>query len=289
MAIIFYCPTEEAFERVEKYSKEFDNILIVDNSEYTEENKRKLSKYDVVTYHSMGGNQGMSNALSYAYMWAIECNIDYLLTMDQDTNYQNHEISKMKQFIEEKADSSIAIYSANYAKCYKSDNEMIYGNTNIKGDEVKSVLFSMTSGSYMNVEFLKSIIPLDDWFIGFVDYDVCASIKQKFPETKFVRYGNSVMYQEVGELVKGNMFNRLFQVVHLSDIRYYYMSRNIKYFCEKYRLNKKYIRIAKLQLFRIYINILFEKNRCKKISCIIKGKEAYKNKELGIALINYNA
>ena len=282
VAVIFYNPDEKSFQNIAVYQKVFKNILIIDNS--TMSNEEYFLNRDGIIYHFMDGNKGMAVALNKAYQWAIDNNIDYLLTMDQDTCYPSIEIKNMFYFIEKQENQgidNICIYSTNFAKQYIDNGKNLSGPLNIKRERMLECSFSMTSGSYMKVSFLKSILPIEDWFIGMVDYDVCASIKMHYPNSRIIRYGNSVMYQVVGEQLKNSWVNRIFRVVHLSNDRYYYMERNSLFFLEKYKEDKVLSSIMYKQRIRILINIIFENNRIQKIKSIVQGKKAFKLDERG--------
>lgn len=282
VAIIFYNPDERAYGNIAEYEKVFGNILIVDNS--TENHKGEFDNRDKVTYHHMNGNKGMAIALNYAYGWAVSSGVDYLLTMDQDTRYPEAEVNNMIEFIEDddaKGVNDVAIYSANYKKQYLDNDIKVSGGLNIQRTDVKECNFSMTSGSFMNTKYFDKILPLDDWFIGMVDYDVCASIKTHYPHSRIIRYGNSVMYQVVGEQLKNSWVNRIFHVVHLSNDRYYYMERNSLFFLKKYKEDKVLRSIMHKQRIRILINIIFENGGIQKLKYIVQGKKAFKLDEKG--------
>lgn len=271
--VILYNPDKDVKKRLEGYASIFDQLIVYDNS--SKSNEALVENISNTVYLHTGSNDGMSIALNEIYRYVIKNHFDILLTMDQDTVYPIAEIEKMKKYIEACNDKNAAVYSANYAKLYESNQGKKVGKLNIPRTENKDILFSMTSGSFMNVKYLPSVLPLDDWFIGFVDYDVCAAIKTKNPSAKIIRYGNSVMYQEVGRIVKDHWINKMLHVVHQSDIRYYYMIRNIYWFIDKYSMNSEYISLAKRQMVRILFNILFEDRRIDKIRYCVKGKIDY--------------
>ncbi|MGM0198685.1 glycosyltransferase [Enterococcus sp. DIV1314a] len=285
VAIVFYNPNKNSFQNITVYQKVFKHILIIDNS--TTSNEDYFLNRDGVIYQFMGGNKGMAVALNEAYKWAIENSIDYLLTMDQDTYYPSDEIEKMVRFIEKQESQGIdnvCIYSANFAKQYTDSGNNVVGPLNIERERIQECSFSMTSGSYMKVSFLKRIMPIEDWFIGMVDYDVCASLKVNYPLSVILRYGNSVMYQVVGEQLENTWINKFFHIVHLSNDRYYYMERNSRFFLDKYRTNRRLCSIMRKQRMRILFNVIFEKDRIEKVKLIVDGRKAYKKNEYGVRI-----
>ncbi|OMC73879.1 hypothetical protein BK125_22945, partial [Paenibacillus odorifer] len=208
--IIFYNPDESAIKRVETYCNNFQEVLVIDNSEESNlETALKLKKYRNCVYHKMNGNSGMSEALNYAFYFAIDKKYDFILTMDQDSIYNDKNIYNMKEYIENNYDENIGIYSPNYSKLYynKKRKKFIEAKPVLRENEEKYVDFCMTSGSFINVKALSKILPLDDYFIAYVDN----FLSQKLLEEKYklLRLGNSYFAQQVGAIVNDNLYNRI--------------------------------------------------------------------------------
>lgn len=283
VVIIFYNPDEEAIERIRVYSENFDEVLVVDNSENKkDEISKKLNKYENCIYHKMNGNEGMAKALNYAFFRAIDRNYDFILSMDQDSIYTEENIRKMKSYIEKNVDEKIGIYSPNYSKLYYDEKkeEFIAEKPIIGENEIRNVDFCMTSGSFVNVKSLKEILPLDDYFIAYVDNFLCAKLKEN--NYKLLMVGSSYFAQQVGGVIKNNLINRVFHVLHHSEIRYYYMVRNNLFLQKRFRKNKRIYKSSKINLLRILLNlILFEKNKLKKIEACISGYIDFKHNVMG--------
>lgn len=258
---------------LKNYAEIFSEMVIVDNS--TIENKEKV--LDVVpnaTYYWQGGNKGISKALDYAFKWSKEHKIDYLLTMDQDSDYKNVEIQNMLQYIEKNYDEKVGIYSVNYQNLYLDEkrNEFVAGKLAIKRSSVVEIKFCMTSGSFVNVSAVQKALPLDDFFVSYVDVDLCAWLSEH--GYKLLRIGNSVLRQQVGENVKRTKYNMFFHVLHHKDIRYYFMVRNNFLFRKKYK-NFKTLGIKRL--VRVLTNIMLgERNKVRKIYACYLGYKDYK-------------
>lgn len=277
--IIFYNPNQDAVDRIKVYSQEFNEVLIIDNSDVTNADVESvLLQHSNCLYKKMNGNEGMAKALNYSFSWAIKNNFDFILTMDQDSIYNIENIKNMKNYIEENFEDSVGIYSSNYSKLYydKKKKDFIALKPVIKDTEIKSVEFCMTSGSYVNVNALKKIGPLPDYFIAYVDNYLSAQLIQA--GYKLLRVGCSYFAQQVGGVVQANLLSKLFRVLNHTDVRYYYMVRNNfllkSHFNRDFKLRFK----STVGLFRIILNlILFENDKVKKIKASKSGYLDYKN------------
>lgn len=267
--VLLYNPNLNDIEpRLKEYAYIFKEVIIVDNS--------KISCLEFINkilpnarYIYMQGNAGISKALNYTFKLSHSLNLDYLLTMDQDSIYPSEQIYNMINLIEKQKYKNVGIYSANYKKMYFDENSksFIYSKSALQENETRDVKFCMTSGSFVNVEAVQSALPLEDYFVSYVDVDLSAW----FLENGYVlkQVGNSIFEQQVGNTVKANKYNLFFHVLHHNEKRYYFMVRNNFYFREKH---KKYSKFGIKRLLRILINILVgEKNKMKKFKACYLG------------------
>lgn len=279
IAIIFFNPDNDAINRAEKYADQFEAMLIVDNTHSHDMSMRYANSR--IEYKWMGGNKGISVALEYSFRWAHDHHVQYLLTLDQDTVYLRSEVAKMKEYIlthPGKGD----IYCANWRKIYwdRHYQKKKLGPMAIPRDEVREVYCAMTSGSWMDVEKAMEILPLENYFVSYVDRDISLQFKKK--GYKILSIGNSVLYQQIGGKVIGSRVNLILKkLVHTKE-RYYYMSRNNLYLVEKYADDEKVRLMLIKDRIRILFNLIFlEENKIQKYKYWIKGKEAYTNGQMG--------
>lgn len=277
--VLLYNPeVEQVVRRLSNYNKIFDTMLIVDNSQ-DKPDERMAEILKKVDYHAMGENKGISKALEYAFEWAEKEKIDYLLTMDQDSEYPKQEIEKMIDFIENTANEKVGIYAANYRKLYFDNIKgvMTAGKLAIEREDVKTVKACMTSGSFVNVKAVQKALPLDDYFVAYVDIDLSAWFLRNGYELKLV--GNSVFEQQVGNPVTASKYNIFFRILHHTEKRYYFITRNNFYFRNKY---KEHSVFALKRLIRVYINILLgEENKIAKAKSGYLGYLHYKQGIMG--------
>lgn len=279
--VILYNPDEDAIERIGIYARNFSEVFVVDNSEVIDHDiKERLTRYSNCTYRAMNGNEGIAKALYWGYSQIN--NYDFVLTMDQDSFYDDANIVAMKKIIENYNDESVAIFSANYSKKYfdKKNNQYTISKLSIHKDSIKEVNFCMTSGSFVKVEFLKEVLPLTDLFIGYVDNLLCYKLLNN--KKKLLRVGCSSFLQQVGNDVKNSLYNRFFHVLNHSEIRYYYMIRNNLLLQREFKNNMNVRLLLKISLLRVLFNIVIgESNKKSKLVACLEGYKGYKNNQTG--------
>ena len=277
VAIIYYNPKESVINQLDTYAEAFSHILAVDNSEKKSEVLEEIKEYSRVTYLDMGGNQGMSIALNRAFEWAKEQNLDYILTMDQDSRYPLEDIKIMMEYIEKNQAGDVAIYGTNFSKLYwdKKKNRKVSAPPIIPRNEVREISMCLTSGSYVNVRIIEEILPLENLFIALVDNSMSTELLKR--GYRILRVGAACFEQQVGELVQNTWWNRNFRIVHHTEIRYYYTNRNIGYYCKKYGKDKRVMIQGYIWRLRLVFNILVaEPQKIKKLKACISGRRDYK-------------
>lgn len=283
IAVIYYNPNPRAYEKLKIYSSLFEKVYIMDNSYINKDiNKKAVTEFPNVVYFDMQGNAGMSKALNKAFALAISDCYDFILTMDQDSEFSEENIKNMINYIEKNNDKKIAIYVSNFSKLYwdSRSQKMVPSKPVIKRDEIKEIEFALTSSSFIRLSAIKKILPLEDYFISYVDNFISTDLRKL--GYKIVRVGMSYFEQEVGNPVKSNWYNKTFRILNHTEDRYYYLIRNNCYYRKKYNDDIKIVRESYIKLLRYFFNIVMgEQNKIKKIRACIEGYKAYERKELG--------
>ncbi len=285
VAVVLYNPSISVEEHISVYLSVsfFYKVYIVDNSDDENINlSNVILSNNRVQYISMNGNKGMSIALTAAYNIAMEDGMDFLLTMDQDSQYTKSNIEKMIRYIESNNDPSIAIYVANFAKIYWDHNykKKIIGEYVVGDNEIKNVSMCLTSSSFVRLTAVKELLPLENFFIGYVDNMISAELIER--GYILVRVGESKFEQQVGYPVVYSKWNERLRIVKHSSTRYYYMYRNCFYYMKRFSYNKKIKNKCVLMRLRYLFNILLveEKKICKLRACYY-GYKDYKKGVLG--------
>lgn len=282
IAIIVYNPDENVMRRIEIYNKITPNLIVIDNSDRPSKFENNFKK-NCTWYVRMNENFGMSVALSKVFEIAWANHFDFLLTMDQDSEFSKDKISEMLNYIKNHNDNQIAIYCPNYCRLFwnKNTNEFEPTKLAIPENSVQETDFSMTSGSFFRVSTMVDLVPLTNYFIGYVDNDICFSLLNK--GFKIVRVGNINFEQQVGSKVNNSIYNRNLHVLHHKDIRYTYMIRNNLLLQQKYCSNLIFRKTLRKSLLRSVINIIVgERYKLKKLSACVRGYHLYKRGDLGV-------
>lgn len=277
IAVIAYNPDQSVFYRIKEYSRLAD-VIVFDNSDVPaldKTNKEHITYYE----RSDKGNIGMSGALQRIFE-RCENTYDYVLTMDQDTDFKNEDIQVMMSFVEQDVENKlVGVYCPNNRKIYNGKKGIIYGPKHISKDEIKNVHFSMTSCSLVRCDILHQL-NLTDLFIGYVDNELCYEVLCEGLKIKML--GFVCMNQRVGKTLNANFYNMKLHVDRLSTIRYRYMVRNNLLLQKKYKKNRDFRRELRINLIRIILNILIgEKGKLKKIKASLDGFKDFKNGKKG--------
>lgn len=280
IGVIVYNPDKYVIKRLRKYKDITDYLFVFDNSELDSQISSDIKK-EFGAHYCHKNNVGMSGALNWIIKESFKKQLDYLLTMDQDSDFASESICEMLKLIQSEKDTNIAVHCPNYRKIYSDENgNEIFGDFKISNEENKDVNYSMTSASFFKVKYLSGLEPLDNLFIGYVDQDICYSLRNRGYKIRMV--GSISFDQRVGQTLSGSRYNQLIKAVKHTPTRYYYMGRNNIYLREKYSDSKKIVKELKLSYYRILLNIfLSENDKAKKISAFSKGKKDAKINKLG--------
>ena len=284
--VITYNPTEIVLNNIDTYIDYIDKLYVIDNSD--SDNSELFKDKKKIEYICNCENLGIAKALNMGAKMALKDKYDWLLTMDQDSSFNVGALDKMKKFILNiKNDKNIVdLLGVNYNKIglvapYYKLNENDSGTFGIGFP-----LMVMTSGNLINLNIYKKIGGYKDWlFIDCVDFDYCLNLKQNGYE--IVQLNTAILNHHLG-----NNKNYKFLWMNKSSsnhpaIRRYYMVRNRHYINDMY--HDMFPDYCRLELSRTKVEamkiILFEKDKVKKISYMIKGYRDYKNGKKG-ALVN---
>lgn len=274
-AVILYYPDQKCIDRISNYSC-FQKTYIFENTENPDKHYvNQLKTMKKVRYFQLNENMGISGALNFLFSMAASEKIDFLLTMDQDTDFNRKQILRMIRFIEQDMRTQkIAVYCSNYRKIYADKNgRETFGSWRIPKNKTVYCKTAMTAGSFYRIKAVQEILPLPDLFIGFVDYDMAYRLRELGYFICMI--GSVCISQRVGMPVANNICNQFLHKVNLSPERYYYMGRNSRYLLKVYQKNKKIWIDIMIKRVRIIINILVcEEAKITKLKEWIKGSHS---------------
>lgn len=274
VVILFY-PTEQTIFNVSTYVNQLEYLYVLDNSEILNESiKVQLSKFNNVIYLHDGFNNGIAARLNQAIQLAKEKNIDWLLTMDQDSYFENETLKKYKEYISLFASvENVAMFGLSY------ENRILAEN-----NDFENANQLITSASILNINLTKKIGYFDEkLFIDEVDSDYC--FRARFSGYQIIRFKNLQFKHNLGEIKQGislKSFSYTPRTLH-SPIRLYYMVRNYLYLIKKYpeldKNQKKLMRDG--LLLRIKNNMIYNNKRVSVVKYILKAYHDFKNEKMG--------
>lgn len=274
--VILYHPDENVVRNIKSYLQSVEKLYIIDNTENPvikiTEGIKQLSN---TVYLHDGENKGIAARLNQASDLAMKDGYEWLLTMDQDSFFQNEIL-------------------LNYLDCFttfdKKENVGMFGisyyekSTETNACNALAVNHLITSGSLLNLKLFPGIGGFDEkLFIDDVDFEYCLrSVSLGFG---IIRFTNIFLDHHLGEVFDHRSLknNKLTSRTLHTPVRLYYMTRNFLFVQSKYRsaFNEDIIYKRKALLNRFKNNILYNKKRFAVIKYIIKGVWDYRNHKMG--------
>lgn len=269
--VVWYKPTLKDIKNLETYINYLDKLYIIDNTENIN-NKDKVPNSKKIEYIFQNENLGIAKALNIACKKAIKENYKFILTMDQDSSFNNNDLEKMKTIASKMPLTKIGIISPWHKTKLKIEKPK---------EEIDYPLDVMTSGNILNLDIYKKINGFKDFlFIDGVDIEYCLNLKKN--GYKVMRINTIEMNHDLGDIFYRKILNKEFMCDNHNYLRIYYMVRNYRY------IRKEYRRIApefcdilvkiKGLVFRI---IFYEKDKFRKLRSIILGIIDYKKQKYG--------
>lgn len=274
--VIVYYPDGRLLQNMQSYINAVEKLYIVDNSEKPiPELFKSIDKFQNVVYLHDGENKGIALRLNQVSNMAIKDGFGWLLTMDQDSLFENETVRDYLHCIANyQQKEKVSIFGINFLqKANKKDN-----CTAIQVNHL------ITSGSVLNLQLFGNVGGFDEnLFIDEVDFEYC--LRSTLKGFRIIQFTNIFLQHNLGttsayrSFKSGKMTPRSLH----SPIRIYYMTRNFLYVQSKYKkLFSAEIKTRKIFLFnRLKNNLIYNTQRFEILKYIIKGFEAYKNKQMG--------
>lgn len=282
--VVLYNPDKEIYINIKSYISEVDKLYVVDNTE--EKNMKKMKFTDKkIQYIPLKENKGIAYALNKGAKEAIKDGYEWLLTMDQDSKFENNSLKKMKKFIEELKEKKFIRDIVDYDYKKLGLVSPLHKTLKNKKDEIFDLsrpLVVMTSGNLISLEAYKKVNGFKDWlFIDAVDFDFCLNLREH--DYEIIQINSAEMNHNLGDLVKHNFLGKTVYTSNHNTLRRYYITRNRHYLYEMY--HEKFplycdleLACTKKELYKIW---LFEKNKIAKTKAVYEGYRDYKKRIKG--------
>lgn len=271
--ITLFNPDEKIKFRIESILPFVEKLFLIDNSEKSNEDlSSAFQDNQKVEYCFNNSNLGIAASMNIAIKKAMDEKFDFLLTMDQDSEFEPNSLAKLISSIS--ADENIAIYSPFHKNKFftnppqNSDNEEIFD--------------VMTSGNLLNLNAVKRVgMFKEDYFIDYVDIEYCLRLRKN--GFKIIRVNSSILNHNEANLMEKSFWGKKVYPPNHKPFRWYYKVRNFFYmknqykndFAEYFKAEKKNIRNNIIKL------ILFEPEKLLKLKFIVKGFRDYQKNITG--------
>ena len=273
--VILYNPEQFVERNITSYINYVDKIYIIDNTETAKANNQFLSAYQFkINFTHEGKNEGIAKRLNEACTSAIKDEFEYLLTMDQDSYFNESSIVNYLQCVENfDRKEKVSMFGVNH------ENE-----AQKESCDYSSVKLLITSGSIINLNLYKEIGGFDEnLFIDFVDTEYC--FRSILDSYEIIQFSNIFMHHEIGKLTQQRSFKNLkpsTRSIH-SAIRLYYMTRNFLYLNKKYKKQfSEQLEIQRTDLVnRIKNKLLYHSDRYKTLQYLLKALRDHKKNRMG--------
>lgn len=273
--VVTFEPVISRFENcISTIKKNFDNILIVNNSPKLQLGNYKSPKVTIINNRK---NIGLASGLNVGINEAKKRGADMVAIFDQDSSLDDNFSSKILNKINNLGDTNkIGLFSPIYFNKITYDYGSIINFKPLRlirsiPDKDKNVLhpqYVITSGSFIPMTALDDIgLMRDELFIDFIDIEWCLRARKLGYE--IVAFPNIEMTHYLGESSVSVMGNRY--PIH-SPLRMYYYFRNSIYLYQSADIDWNWTLIdASRNVLRFLFYVFFVKDRLKYIKYIFKG------------------
>lgn len=264
-SFILYYPPEGIAQRVASVAKEVDGVLVIANSKLVDtcfdaQRSNFFSKLNIIQNNE---NLGIARALNQAAQHALANRYDWLLTMDQDSDFDSDGIAKMISFAA-RASAEIALV----APLHRTP----MANPVSAAVEVQEIRMTMTSGNLLRLKAYQACGPFEEkLFIDSVDHEYCLRLRRK--KWKIVRLNSVILFHELGKITYTPFAGMRLKTTHHNATRRYYVARNRLYVMFKYFwFDTKFFRREAGHYLKDYLRVIFlEQNRSAKIAAMLLG------------------
>lgn len=264
---VLYNPNESVLTNLNSYSNCVDVSVVVDNSDTKNEISQSLKNDPNFIYIDMDGNKGIAAALNKGIEYLNSKNIDFALTMDQDSLFPTKYYPNILKLVNK----------------YKTDYSVIGLNFNQDNgdlDEIIEAPYWITSGNFVNISDFMSVGGfMNELFIDYVDFELGYKFKKNGFKICYLK--DFSLKHTIGNPIEIHLFGKIYYAMNHSPIRYYYRYRNAYYlyhFVDRQFFKKEYYKEMIVNTLKM---LIYEKNQKVKFSMIRKGIQDAKCKKMG--------
>ena len=277
---------EKVIENINSYAPFVEKIYIVDNRAF--DNSEIAKKVSNSVYIPNLKNLGIATALNKGCELALQDGFEWILTMDQDSNFKSDELSNflylcekhyienqnIKSFAPEQNDSGKNVIAISKWICFNILSPMkrkVFGTPKTLKKDVESVNYVITSANIIYLPIWENIGKFDEkLFIDEVDHDFC--IRLKLHGYEIVKFNTCFV-----EHTLGNRKITLFpKYNYQSDFRLFYIFRNLMIENARYG-NLPFARNFKKEIWYYFKDYcIFDIKAIKHIFIFFRAQKAFK-------------
>ncbi|MEA2048180.1 MAG: glycosyltransferase [Campylobacterota bacterium] len=269
--VLLYYPTKEILLNLDTYKHHVNHLYIIDNSEKVQsilpQNDTLVYSNHITLLHDKE-NIGVSKALNCALIEAKKTGFEWLLTMDQDSFFEENHMNEYLDHFKKCDRTNAGIISPLHnPKFVKSNIQNFYSEEEVV----------MTSGNLVNITHALEVGGYnEDLFIDEVDHEFCF---------KLHKYGYRVLQDQTVSMNHslGRPHKDFSHINLYPPQRLYYMLRNYFYLKKEYSKEHPYFfRQRDFYLLKFFIKqLIFSNDRIASIKMMYRGYLDYKNNIVG--------
>jgi len=254
VGITLYNPPETVWSHISFFTNLKLRVWIVDNSA----TEQKNSFPGVEFYKHNANSGGLAKALNIYCEKAAELNLEWLLTLDQDSIFESEKDLLNLLSHTQKSNSDVAIIAPSV----------------IPFKKINTDFFAITSGTLLRMQAQKECgYYLEYFFIDALDTEYCLRLLSHGWKIKIV--DDSLLNHKLGAMTEKYVpfYNKYIHIQEYSPERIYYVFRNQTITINHYK-NKfpDQCKIYRKSLFFHTIKILlYEKNKFAKLKMALRG------------------
>lgn len=256
--VVTYYPNKDLLiNNINSFIDNVDKIIIWENTPLQEKEQYRFIDYPKIEYYGDSVNS-ISRALNFAWHYAQNNDYKFLLTMDQDSIWEN-----------------FGYFIKHVNEMYNTD-DTIYVPQIVPGkilvESFCKTEWAITSGMLIPISALNRLGGYNESFIiDGIDMDICFRAKEMGIDILMLK--NGVLKQKYGNPTSKKMLFRKFSCSNYSPNRLQEIYSSHIYFLRFYKISiRGRYDLLKKCFAIIPIKVLFyEKNKQRKIFAIIKG------------------
>ncbi|MBD5290052.1 MAG: glycosyltransferase [Bacteroides sp.] len=256
--VILYNPIlSDVKNNIEKYLEHLDMLVVWDNTPGGTPKIKETLTHPKLHMLGTGNNEGIPKALNEAFHYIDKTGCDYILTMDQDSEWED--FAQFKSNVEKNLDLQYGIY----APQIKSKNVVL---------RVNSTSNVITSGSIVSISAFKKVGGFNEkLFIDEVDNEFCYRLRRNNYKIKL--FPSSYLVQIFGSPKNNGYLSKY--TANYSSFRTYHQIRNRLWVWKEYHDMLSYKYIMRTILFQIIrrslLILLIEDSKRSKLLSIFRG------------------